>query len=295
MKKLTINFKILLVVLIFFSGIKIYARSGFEITITNSVFVPVNDLPCGAILIPLGGSVLDSNDLSGSFGEPADAAQCDSGGSINTVWFKVVVPASGQVSVRTNPLTISDTQIEGFTFPAGCSNSEFVFATRGCNNNGVGCSGGLITFSEQTFSGLIPGDTLYLAVDGVDSLTGTFEIFAIDSSAFTYPPVYIQDCEIPKQICSTSDVVVANPGFHNFGNVCDMPVGIGCFATGERNSSWYQFTVDPALSGFNATISFDIISDTTADFDFMMWDITNLNDVCTSIKNHALTDRKSVV
>ena len=254
----------------------------------QSACSPPNDLPCASVLVPLGGTATGFNTCASSTSEPLNAAQCVAGGTINTVWYKAVVPASGSVRVRTHPLTLTDTQIQGYTFAAGCSNSATTNVSRGCNADGVPCSGGFSDFSEQLFSGMTPGDTIFVAVDGVNSLTGSFEISFIDGSTTVFPPVYQQDCAGAQVICSSSDIVVADPGFRNNGNICDLPSNFSCWGIGERNSVWYQFTADPALSGGTATVSFDILTPASVDIDFLLWDVTGNSNACTQIQSLSL-------
>ncbi len=247
---------------------------------------PTNDIPCAAVAIPLGATMSGNNTCAGSTSEPTNPAQCVAGGTVNTVWFSTVVPASGQVRVRTHPLTLTDTQIQGYTFANGCANAATTNAPKACNNDGTPCSGGsFFSFSDQLYTGLTPGETFYIAVDGVGSLTGSFEVSVIDGSTTTFPPVNQQDCGAAQQVCSTADIVVADPGFRNNGNICDLPGGTGCWAIGERNSVWYQFTVDPALTGGTANINFNITSAAAVDIDFLMWDITNSPNGCAAIQN----------
>jgi hypothetical protein len=244
---------------------------------------PPNDLPCSSVLVPLGGTASGFNTCASSISEPANAAQCVGGGTVNTVWYKAVVPASGSVRVRTHPLTLTDTQIQGYLFPGGCTNSVSNNISKGCNDDGVACSGGFNDFSEQLYSGMTPGDTLYVAVDGTGSLTGSFEISFIDGNSTVFPPVYQQDCASPQVLCSTNSLVVADPGYRNNGNVCDMSPQ-GCWGTGERNSVWYQFTVDPALSGGTAQVTFDVLTPASVDIDIIMWDVTGLSNACAQIQ-----------
>ncbi|MBL0102984.1 MAG: hypothetical protein IPP51_04060 [Bacteroidetes bacterium] len=194
----------------------------------QSACAPPNDLPCSAVLLPLGGTATGFNTCSGSLAEPVNAAQCAIGGTINTVWYKVVVPASGQVHIRTHPLTLTDTQIQAYTFGGNlCSNATVSATSRGCNDDGTACSGGFSDFSDLLSTGLTPGDTLFIAVDGFNSLTGSFEITVIDGTTPAFPPVNQQDCAGAQVLCSTSSVVVADPGFRNNGNICDLPSGAG--------------------------------------------------------------------
>jgi hypothetical protein len=252
----------------------------------QSACAPPNDLPCQAVAVPLGGTITGVNSCSGSASEPVNSAQCAAGGTINTVWYYVIVPATGTVRIRTHPLTLTDTQIQAFSFPTGCGNALASNISRGCNDDGPPCSGGYNDFSELQVTGLTPGETLYVAVDGFGSLTGSFEITVTDGS--TFPAVPQQDCAGATVICSTNDIVVADPGYRNYGNICDMPSAFSCWGVGERNSVWYQFTVDPALSGGTATVAFDVLTAASTDIDIMVWDITGLSNYCTSIASNSL-------
>ena len=258
-----------------------------------NAFVPVNDLPCNAILAPLGAVVPGNNVAATSSGEPTSPlpAQCFGLGNVNTVWFKAVVPASGSLDIRThsNPL---DTQIEAFLFPSGCSAAATDKTRLGCNNDGIAClvgDGGFHEFSELVLTGLSVGDTVFVAVDGIAFATGSFDITFIDGAATAFPPVYQQDCELPQTLCNNNNLVVADPGFRNTGNICDLAGGVSCWGIGERNSAWYRFTVDPSLAGGTAKISFIITSDPLTDIDFLIWDITGQSNVCSSIQSLSLT------
>ena len=269
------------------------SQGTFDICL-QSACSPPNDLPCGAVLLPIGGTTTGFNICTSATSEPPNSAQCISGGTINTVWYKTVVPASGQVHIRTHPLTLTDTQIQAFTFASGCSNAATTYVNKGCNDDGPGCGGGFTDFSDLNVTGLVPGDTLFIAVDGTGSLTGSFEITMIDGLTPTFPPVYQQDCLGAQVLCSTSNVVVADPGFRNFGNICDLPTGITCtfpftFTQQELNSVWYQFTVDPALSGGTANLAFSATTLPNVDLDFYVWDITSSSTPCASIASGALS------
>ncbi|MBL0102985.1 MAG: hypothetical protein IPP51_04065 [Bacteroidetes bacterium] len=54
--------------------------------------------------------------------------------------------------------------------------------------------------------------------------------------------------------------------------------------TGERNSVWYQFTVDPALSGGTATLAFDVLTPASTDIDMLVWDVTGQANPCAAIQ-----------
>ena len=257
----------------------------FDICFSSNC-APPNDLPCAAVLVPLGSTTSGYNTCAGTAGEPVNAAQCVAGGTSNTVWYKAVVPASGQIHVRTHPLTLTDTQIQGYTFASGCANAASTSVSRGCNDDGPNCSGGFQDFSDLNFTGLTPGDTLFIAVDGTNSLTGSFEITFIDGTAPAFPPIPQQDCAGAQVVCSTSNITVADPGFRNYGNICDMPNSTNtCWGVGERNSVWYTFTT----SG-TGKVKFDILTPSSTDIDFILWDVTGVSNPCGLIQSASLAN-----
>ncbi len=249
----------------------------------SSACSPPNDLPCQAVFIPLGGSVNGTNQCAGSGGEPANAAQCVAGGIINTVWFCAVVPGSGQLKIRTHTHTLSDTQIQAYRFPTGCANSATSSTSLACNDDGPDCGSGggqsWHDFSELTLTGLTPGDSIYVAVDGYNSMTGTFEITIIDGTQ-TYPPIVGADCAAAIDVCGSIPITEPDPGILGFGNVCDFSTNYNCWNNPERNSAWYRVTVNPG------TLQFDV--QTFSDYDFIMWDITGIANPCSLISNIAL-------
>ena len=249
----------------------------------SSACTPPNDLPCQAVLVNLGGTASGFNTCAGSGFEPLNAAQCVPGGIINTVWYKAVVPASGSIKVRTHTRTLADTQIQGFSFPTGCANALSSFIARGCNDDGPDCGSGgpqsYHDFSEQLFSGLTPGDTLFIAVDGYNSQTGTFEITIINGTG-TYPPIAGADCDAAYEVCGSSNITVTDPGLLGYGNICDFANNYNCWLNPERNSSWYRVTVNPGI------LQFDV--QTFSDYDFIMWDVTGVSNACAQIQTQTL-------
>ena len=87
------------------------------------------------------------------------------------------------------------------------------------------------------------------------------------------------------------DVLVPQPGYLGNGNVCDLGTFPVCFSYSERNSSWYQFTVDPAATAGTSTVAFDLTPlGPTTNLDFAMWDVTGLANACQSIQNNSIPD-----
>ncbi len=249
----------------------------------SSACTPPNDLPCQAVLVNLGGTASGYNTCAGANSEPLNAAQCVAGGIINTVWYKAVVPASGSIKVRTHTRTLADTQIQGFRFPTGCANAATSFVALACNDDGPDCGAGgpqsYHDFSEQLYSGLVPGDTIFIAVDGYNSQTGTFEITIINGTG-TYPPIAGADCAAAYEVCGSANISVTDPGLLGYGNICDFANNYNCWANPERNSAWYRVTVNPGV------LQFDI--QTFSDYDFIMWDVTGLSNACAQIQAQTL-------
>jgi hypothetical protein len=257
------------------------AEGNFDFCI-SSACAPPNDIPCNAVFITNGGTATGFNTCAGSSNEPLNSAQCVAGGTINTVWYKCVVGPTGTVKIRTHPLTLTDTQIQAFTFPTGCANAVSSNVNKGCNDDGPDCGnqGGQSwhDYSELILTGQIPGDTIYIAVDGYNSMTGTFEVNVMDTAA--YQPVYLQDCALPYEVCGSTTLSYPDPGPLNFGNICDFSPTYDCWANGERNSIWYRVTVNPG--------TFQFAVNSVTDYDFIMWNITGVANPCAMIQAHTL-------
>lgn len=259
---------------------------GYNIAINSLGGAPANDLPCNAILLTLGTQVAGDNSCSGGSGEPAPGA-CWTNGNVNTVWYRVVCPASGQLRIRTNPGVLTNTQINVYSGACG----SLTAVAGGCNDNAAACGASGTNGSEVILTGLTPGNTYWIAVDGYGSLTGSFSIIAIDGTA-SYPPVQGQDCVLPNPVCNQT-FTVSNPGYSGFGNNCDLP-GAYCLASAERNVVWYTIPINAA-----GTLSFDLVpndfvcaTESETDYDFAVWRLDNNCDgsgadgwCCTEIFN----------
>lgn len=249
----------------------------FGICVTDpsaSSAAPANDAACNAISLSLG--VTTTGTVTGATGcNEAASPGCWTNGTMNTVWYSVVCPASGQLSIRTGLGTLTNTQIQAFSGTCGSLTSI------GCNNDVTLC-GNTQQWSELVLTGLTPGSTYYVRVDGYSSLTGDFTITAIDGTS-TWPIVYGQDCSVSLPVCAVSSTV-GNPGFIGSGNYCDYPgnstgcPGGSCIYVGERNSVWYTLTTNAA-----GTLSFTLTPNSPVDFDFALYDITGNASACSQI------------
>lgn len=238
--------------------------------------VPPNDLCTNAIPIALGSTITGTTACASGVNEPVGAS-CWLNGSLNTVWYSVVCPPSGKISLRTGLGTLTNTQIA--LYSGNCS----ALTLLSCNNDVTSC-GSTQFWSEIVATGLTPGATYFVRVDGYQSLNGDFTLTAIDGNS-TWPTVFGQDCSSTFSVCSPN-FSVGNPGFIGSGNNCDFSAGSGCpscLLSGERNAVWYSFSAATA-----GTIQFTLTPNNGVDYDFAMWDVTGLTNPCATISGGTL-------
>lgn len=260
------------------------ANATYSLSVSASTSVPSNDIPCNAISLPLAVNMSGNNACSGFAGEPA-VPSCWTGGVMNTVWYSVVAPASGQLKIRTTLGTNTNTQIAVYSGP--CSGLTLL----NCNQNAPSCGSSSYDNSELTLTGLASGATYFIRVDGADDLTGTFDIMAVDGAA-GFPPAAGQECISPNPVCDTT-ISIGNPGYQAYGNSCDFAGGGGnCLLSGERGSAWYSIPI-----AANGTLEFNIIpndwpgapSTSGTDYDFAIWKISGSGaTTCSSILTGAV-------
>lgn len=231
--------------------------------------------PCsGAIPLTLGVSEFGDNTCTNAIGEPA-APACWTSGVMNTVWYRVTIPASRDLIIKTAAGSLLRTQVD-FYRGNSCAGLTYV----NCNQDAPSCG---TSFDHSQFYLMdIPGAEtyLYIRVDGENNLVGTFSITAFDGNNVAspvLPPVPGQDCgpvlTHTYPVCGQTNYV-PNPGNYAFGNICDY-TGSGplCLASGERSSTWYTININA-----NGTLAFDIVpndwpgSGTVAtDYDWALW------------------------
>ncbi len=238
----------------------------YDINVVNYGSGPVNDLPCSATSLALNTNLTGDNSCSGSASEPASPA-CWTTGNLNTVWYSVVCPASGQLKIRTTLGTLTNTQIALYSGTCG------TLALVACNDDAPACGTSSYLNSEITATGLTGGATYWIRVDGANNLTGSFDVMAVDG-AIGFPPAAGQDCSSPNPVCAQL-ISIGDPGYQAYGNVCDFPGGgTNCLASGERGSAWYTIPINA-----NGTLTFDIVpndwpgapSTLCTDYDFAVW------------------------
>ncbi|MFN0188523.1 MAG: FlgD immunoglobulin-like domain containing protein, partial [Bacteroidia bacterium] len=229
-----------------------------------------NDLPCDAMELPLGVTVVGDVNCSGGASEPAVPVCWGTPNTLNTVWYYITAPASGSVLIRTIPGSLLNTQIAVYSGTCGAGLTYV-----NCNDNAAACATTTTLMSQLSLTGLTPGAIYYIVVDGVGTGTGTFGIVAINGNQ-SLPTIFGQECSVPLPICNDT-VPVGDPGFQSFGNYCDFTGnGANCLESGERGSVWYEIPINA-----NGFLEFTIVpndwlgapSTTCTDYDFGLWRI----------------------
>ncbi|MFN8166519.1 MAG: T9SS type A sorting domain-containing protein [Bacteroidia bacterium] len=253
----------------------------YDLAISSFGSGAVNDLPCNATNLPLGVFVLGDNNCSSGGGEPTVPACWTFPGTLNTVWFKATVPPSGKLTIETQLVSLADNQIDAFT---GTCNSLVPIAN-GCNDNStVGC-GGINNAASLFLDSLTPGTIIWIRVDGVDNMTGQFNIMASDS--ISQAGFNNQDCLGAIPVCGNQVInqptsffgcglipEIPTPG--NISNPDINPAGFnsGCLLAGELNIVWYEIHINTAGNlcwththpfGFYDWIMFDLTANSCND------------------------------
>ncbi|MDQ3111232.1 MAG: hypothetical protein M3R17_15190 [Bacteroidota bacterium] len=240
----------------------------YDISVVSNGTGPANDLSCSSTALALNTNLTGDNSCSGSTSEPASPA-CWTGGTLNTVWYSVVCPASGQLTIRTTIGTLSNTQIA--LYSGTCGTLTLV----ACNDNAPACGTSTYNNSQITSVGLVAGATYFIRVDGTSNLTGTFDIMAVDGTV-GFTAAAGQDCAFANPVCNQT-IAIGNPGYQAYGNVCDYP-GTGiCLASGERGSAWSTIPINAA-----GNLEFDIVPNDytggsgccSTDYDFAIWKVS---------------------
>lgn len=250
----------------------------YNINISVAATVP-NDLPCSATPLTLGTKVDDNNSCAQGNNEPSTPS-CWTAGVVNSLWYSFVAPPSGEVHLGIGTGSLITSQIQLFSGPCGSLTS----VSNSCVDfNTMRCPGAMYT-------GLTPGATYYIRLDGYNNDVGSYTI-VVDDNAETLTPLR-QDCDGAVEICSTFYNSINNP--MGCGNVPDIAPstysnpGInpnccnnGCLLVGEINPGWYRFTI--TTSG---TLNWTLSCSAAAYFDWELWNATNTS--CSAIHNNEL-------
>jgi hypothetical protein len=211
-----------------------------------------NDPVCGAIDLTLGISANGDNSCTDAVGE-APAPACWTTGNMNTVWYRVLIPASRDLAIKTTAGSLIGTQIDVYRGD-DCNALTYV----DCNQDAPSC-GTTYTNSYIYLNNIGPGNYAYIRVDGENNTVGSFSIIAIDGNNGNpiWPPLVGQDCGAApgasNPLCGRT-TTIENPGYFGYGNICDFNGTGMCLASGERSSIWYAINITG-----NGNLEFDII------------------------------------
>lgn len=223
----------------------------YDISISSPGGNAPEDAVCGAIPLTLGIASSGDNTCTGAIGEPAKPA-CWTTGNMNTVWYRVTVPASQDVAIKTTAGSLFDTQIDVYSGNT-CGSLTYI----NCNQDAPSCG---TTYNNSYI--LVQGITttyLYIRVDGANNTVGTFTILAIDGNngSPVMPPIIGQDCgpvlTYTNPVCGQT-TFTDNPGFFAYGNLCDFTGSSICLSSGERSSVWYTINCNAA-----GNLTFDLV------------------------------------
>jgi hypothetical protein len=259
----------------------------YDISISSFGSGPANDLPCNATLLSLSAITVGDNSCSGGTGEPAGGS-CFYNGTMNSVWYKVVCPASGQMRIKTQTGSLTDTQID--VFSGTCGSLSPVAA--GCNDNSTyTCNGAL--FSELLLTGLTAGATYYIRVDGSYNSIGTFTIMVQDGT-LPVPPT-TQDCDGAVGVCQTT--VTQPQSYFGCGSINEIsPCGtvsnpctnvngtnMGCMLASppELHASWYLINITT-----NGSLRWTNTQATSGYYDWALFNLTS--NSCADIRNNVI-------
>jgi trimeric autotransporter adhesin len=156
------------------------SSNSFNICIGTPPPPPVNDICSGAIALTVGGTFATNaitTTNAGAFTDGTTSCQTSRG---DNVWYTVVVPASGSVTLETQGVAGSGFTDSVLSVHSGTCGSLTSIA---CNDDG-----GIDNYSLVTVTGQTPGATLYVSVwrytgtAGGGSTSGEIQLSAYDSS-----------------------------------------------------------------------------------------------------------------
>ena len=215
-----------------------------------------NDLPCDARPIPIGSTLSNQdNGCATGIGEPAIPG-CWSSGTVESLWYSFVAPASGEITVFTSG--VLETQIA--LYSGTCSSLTEIDCNRDfCNSEN----------SQIKATGLTAGDTYFVIVDGENGQDGLFNIGVLDGTNNIIPG---QDCQVTIPVCQ-NNFSIGNPGYGGEGLNCDYDGSENCTG-GEKNAVWYNI-----ICGGAGELNFVIMPNdgsasscgTETDYDFSIW------------------------
>lgn len=231
-----------------------------------SIPIPVNNDPCNATSLPVNSSCVNvsgTNIGATDSGIPSPGCASYSGGD---VWYAVVVPASGNISVVTSDNGgIAD---GGMAIYSGTCGSPTLLQ---CNDDGNGL------LESIQLIGQTPGATLLVRVwEFGGGSSGTFDICATDPDV----PTNVS-CDVPDPICSGSPITFTAQSNGTEADVVNPGNNYDCLNT-SPNPSWYYLEI--ATAG-----NLDIDITAGSDIDFAIWGpYVDLNAAIANCESHGV-------
>ncbi len=265
-----------------------YSGGGFpfDICITGPgpSAIPTNDEPCNAIVLPVVTS--DCNYLqfstigaTASLGAPTPASCVGGSGlqqggftaSSHDVWFSVVAPANGQITITMQPnFGVNDGVLA--LYSGTCSSLTQVACSD--DHNYPGTSNDLQPYISQT--GLTPGATYFIRYWGYGTNAGDFG-FCVSSPINDFCSTALFICDLNGYSASTSaaytpdrpcnmrgDAEQNNPPTYTytpgtntggvFGQAGSWGTGSPAFDVQINNNSWIKFTASNTIAILNVAI-----------------------------------------
>ncbi len=238
---------------------------------------PANDDPCSATALPVNAACTYTSSTNAgataTSGVTAPGCASYSGGD---VWFTVVVPASGNISVDSNTGGMTDS---GMAIYSGtCGSLTLIECDDDDSANGL--------MSSIDLSGQTPGATLWVRMwEYGNNNNGTFDICATEGAAVTPCGGGTTEdfCEAPATL--TQGAGSWSSSTYDY-YTSDLPANIGIFCGSIENNSWYSFVATSTTETFNIT---DVSNCSTG------WGIqaevfevtTDINGCCTNFTSHS--------
>jgi hypothetical protein len=150
----------------------------------NAVFIPGNH-PCTALPLDTINCVWTDNSTMPGSGINAGCANYVG----NDIWFSMIVPPSGNISLQTDSGTINDTGLAAWISDSLCTNLQYL----GCDDDG-----GNGYYSLLSLYDLTPGKTLFVQAFGYENSIGTFKLCAHDLGVIS-----LDSTELPLVMINT--------------------------------------------------------------------------------------------
>lgn len=218
------------------------------LTLKAMAQAPINDNCAGAILVNVGSgcNIISANNANATLSLPAHSCNGNAGFDI---WYKCIVPTSGNIQLNSIKGTVTDVIASIYT--GTCPSLSEV----ACDDDGEESPNTLMPKLFQ--SGLTAGETVYLKFSSFDSTnvtnTGSFS-FCIKDSIIPPPPTPATNIS-----CATAtNLTVSATCNYTLTNNIGAPLSVDSLACPVNikrfnKNVWYKFTVPASGNAFITT------------------------------------------